>query len=42
MPLEVLNFSFVFLSRLPCGERSEIPAPIGFGIFFARIQPVFA
>jgi len=40
MPLEILDFSFVFFSCLARWERAEIPPLGGPGIFFTRIQPI--
>jgi hypothetical protein len=39
--LEKLDRSFVLFRRFTGFEGAEVPAPPRFGVFLARIQPVF-
>ena len=42
MTLKELNFPFMPLGRVPCGERPQVAHLAGFRIFLSRIQAVLS
>jgi hypothetical protein len=42
MPFEILNFSLMLFSGSASFKGTEVAAALGLGIYFARIQPIFA